>query len=107
MLDPIWTGNSLPFFIYQATFITLEDFLIAKGRQLGFRDGKIIRIIGYAWTFGWLLYSPPWMYDWHLQAGMGRHRVVKFSVLTPALRFLAKATGVDVLRWIAEKCAIE
>ena len=104
MLDPNYAGYSIPFFIYQAMIITLEDFLIERLKQLGFRDGRPARAVGYIWTAGWWLYTAPCLWDWHLKRGIASHWVMRVSVVRPLLNNVANWTGVDVVKWIVKEC---
>ena len=106
MLHPKWVGYSFPFFIYHAALITLEDFLISIGARLGIWESLFTRAIGYLWTYTWLIYATPWLNDWHLQAGMGSHRVFRFSMVMRLLEWIDTTYGVDVLSWVASQCAL-
>ncbi|EKM52834.1 uncharacterized protein PHACADRAFT_176840 [Phanerochaete carnosa HHB-10118-sp] len=106
MLHPQWVGYSFPFFMYHAAFITLEDCMISTGRRLGIRESWWTRGVGHVWTYGWLIYALPWLNDWHLRAGMGTHRIFRFSIIRPLLEWVAASWGVDIISWIALKCAV-
>lgn len=85
----------------------MEDLILAVGRRYHcVRERQWVRFMGYVWTFGWLLYSTPWFNDWHLRAGMGRHRLFRFSLVRPALEGIKTVVGIDVLQWLAERCAM-
>lgn len=106
MVDRRWTGSSYWYFLAQAAVITLEDAVVALGRRVGIRDSRAARGLGYAWTVAWLMYVTPFYIDWAVQAGLGTHRVFKGSVVKPVLRWVAEATGFDVMTWFTELCTL-
>lgn len=107
MIDPYWTGSSYWFFLYNALAIIFEDFVISVGKRLGVKEGRATRLLGYVWTLVWFTYSTPLYADWAMVAGLGSHRVFPRSlVVKPTLSYFAHMTGVDVLAWVAQKCAI-
>lgn len=109
MLSPYpsrFLGNSFPFFMAQAAFITVEDAVVALGTRVGVNETRWMRTLGYAWTFAWLVYSTPFLNDWHLRAGMGRHRVFGFEIVGPGVEWVGALLGVDVLEWVRESCAV-
>lgn len=106
MVHPKWTGSSFWFFLAQALVITFEDFVVARGKQLGMRDTFWIRLVGYVWTFAWFVYTTPWFIDWAVKAGQAKDKVVPFSVVSPFLDYLTASMGLNVKAWIATQCAL-
>ena len=97
MIDPAFGWASPPFFIYQAAAIILEDAVISFGTSLGIVDALPARLVGYVWTFAWLIYSNNWFAGWQLMAGLGKHQMFPLSVVRPALEYVAATAGLDVL----------
>ncbi|KAF7360703.1 MBOAT-2 domain-containing protein [Mycena venus] len=54
-----WRGGAMPFFMFQACAITVEDFILFAARKAGIRDGWAVRAVGYAWTWAWLALTLP------------------------------------------------
>ncbi|KAJ7513074.1 membrane bound O-acyl transferase family-domain-containing protein [Mycena galericulata] len=54
-------GGAFAFFMLQAVAITVEDFLFFLLRQAGVKEGRIVRWLGYTWTWAWFaLVLPVW-----------------------------------------------
>ena len=105
MVHPYWTGSSYWFFLYNVLAITAEDLVIRMSRQMGIRDSRMARMLGYAWTISWFTYATPWFEDWAMVAGLGSNRAFPGSAVRPALGYVAQVTGVDVLAWLVRLCA--
>lgn len=101
MVHTKWAGGSFWFFSAQAFAITFEDLIIARGKQLGLRDTLWPRLVGYVWTFAWFVYITPWWLDWLVKMGLGRDKVIPFSVVSPILDYLNVSSGLDVKAWLA------
>ncbi|KIP09829.1 hypothetical protein PHLGIDRAFT_22648 [Phlebiopsis gigantea 11061_1 CR5-6] len=84
MVHPKYTGCSFWFFPSQAVAITLEDFVVARAKQLGIRDASWTRLVGYAWTFAWFAYTTPWFIDWAVKSGQAREKLLPFSIINPS-----------------------
>jgi hypothetical protein len=106
MVHPYWTGSSYWFFLYQAFAVTFEDAVIAAGKRLGIKETWMTKLVGYAWTIGWFTYTTPFFIDWSIAAGLGSHRLFRGSLVKPVLRIMGDKTGIDILGWIAQKCAL-
>lgn len=56
----------------------------------------------------WFTYSTPLYADWQMVAGMGSHRLFPRRLpVKPILSYFAQMTGVDILAWVAQKCAMQ
>lgn len=106
MADRKWTGSSFWFFPAQAFAITLEDFVVDRGKALGVQDTRWVRLVGYVWTAAWFTYSTPWFVDWAVKAGLARGEVVPVSAVRPLLDFLSVFVGFDVTAWLIRQCAL-
>ncbi|GJE95599.1 membrane bound O-acyl transferase family-domain-containing protein [Phanerochaete sordida] len=95
-------GASARFFLAQAAVITLEDALVAGGARLGVPDAPAVRVCGFVWTAAWMLWSNAWLglAGPQLRAGYLGEQVATVSVVRPVLRYVAAATGMDVLKSI-------
>ena len=89
--------------MYQAAFITVEDTLVSFGTWIGVKGNRWIKTLGFVWTFAWLMYSTPFLNDWHLVAGMGQHRLFpSLEVVAPVSAWAGETLGVDIARWVRE-----
>ena len=105
MVDPRLTGSSFMFFLWQPCAITFEDGVIALGKRVGLEENWVWRFLGYIWTTAWFTYSTPRFVDWAVAAGLGRHLLFRGTVARPVLQYVTEKMGVDVLGWVATKCA--
>lgn len=102
-----WTGCSCWFFLYNGPATILEDSVTPVGKRLGVKENWAVKLLGYTWTLAWFTYATPWLVDWLMEAGLGRHQVFSRSlVVKPVFGYIAQTTGVDVLQWVAQKCAL-
>ena len=104
--DPSYVGKSYMFFIYQAVYITVEDFIIAIGKKIGIHNRWWVRITGYTFTYTFLVLSNIYFGGWSIAYGLGDQRMFQQSVVRPALGYVANGTGFDVRTWIAERCVL-
>jgi len=47
----------MPFFLFQAFIITLEDMFIWVARRLGVKNSVWTRVVGYVWVTAWFGWS--------------------------------------------------
>ncbi|KAF8216594.1 membrane bound O-acyl transferase family-domain-containing protein [Mycena galopus ATCC 62051] len=66
-LNPLPKGP-LIFFLSQAVVITLEDIVIAAGKELGLKS-RVWKVVGYVWVLTWLTLSVPVWMDKQVAAG--------------------------------------
>lgn len=88
------TGN-FTFFMSQAVMIFVEDHVIAGLRELGFRDRRAWRVVGYCWTVAWLLYSYRWWVGPQLSEGAGvfPSPIIDLFGLIPSVDVVGGAVG--------------
>jgi hypothetical protein len=48
----------------------VEDFVIFVAKKAGFRDGRLARLVGYAWTWAWFALTLPGWQMPLVRAGM-------------------------------------
>ena len=101
MMSPHLIGRSFWFFLLQAIGITLEDFVVACWKHLGFRDGLLVRLVGYTWTAAWFAYSTPYFVDWQIfEAGTALDRPPGSDAVDSLVDYLAASGRLDVRAWL-------
>ena len=82
-------GMSLRPFIAQPFIITLEDRLLVLAQRARMSPPRVVaRVIGYAWTFGWLVFSLHGYLSYVMRLG------AQPLPPTPAVVMLAKYLGL-------------
>ena len=92
----------MPFFLWQALAITVEDFVIASASSLGMKESIWTHITGWLWVTVWLSFSLDWYLGWTYLAGTGQQPADGPLLVQPALEILGPLVGVDILGWIAD-----
>lgn len=62
---------SMPFFLWQAFVITLEDVLIRIATRLGVKDSVWTRALGFVWVAVWFGWCVPGFVENMIRAGGG------------------------------------
>ena len=65
-----WKGASMESFLLQAVAITVEDIMMAAGKRIGVREGRLTRILGFSWVVIWFSMWIPSYFHPLLTAGM-------------------------------------
>lgn len=101
MAAPMWVGMSMPFFIWQAVGITIEDFVIKLAASQGIKQSGWTRMLGYIWTWPiWFTFTIPVFIGWMLPAGIAQGNMFNFSVVLPALEYFYASTGINYADYI-------
>ena len=67
-----WAGDSMKFFLLQATGIICEDTIVILAKKAGFssKPNRFVKFIGFIWVFAWITYSLPLWADKTLREGV-------------------------------------
>lgn len=101
MVHPYWLGASMPFFLWQAVGITIEDLVIKLASATGIKPSWFTYLLGYLWTWPiWFTFSVPTFTEWMLPAGMAHNNLFNFSVVGPAVDYLQASTGIMLADYV-------
>ena len=71
-----WNGGSMKFFFVQAVGTHIETVAIEVrkrlfGEEIGSREGRFWKVLGYVWVWQWFVLTVPLMFDPLLAGGLG------------------------------------
>lgn len=97
MVGPTWLGRSVPFFLWQALGITIEDLVTKMAAARGVKPAWWTYALGYVWTWPvWFVFTVPIFTGWMMQSGMGHTNIFTWSVVRPLLEW----SELDIARYI-------
>lgn len=104
MVAPKWLGASMPFFLWQAVGITVEDFVINLASSRGINETFWTHVLGYLWVWPiWFAFTVPTFICWMHPAGIVQNELASFSLVRPLALYLNASIAVDVADYIVPK----